>query len=144
VEAGNQPPNLQRIEARIGIVKVHPRVERDSHLAAVGAMSSPAPRTSQRSVGTPAASAGSWKCRALEQWPSAERKQTTRERAESMTSLRTTSVPAIPDSRIARDATDLEVALVTAGVQYDVLAEKLPGYVRPNFCAIIRGWKHST
>ena len=26
----------------------------------------------------------------------------------------------------------------------DVLAEKLPGYVRPNFCAIIRGSKHST
>jgi hypothetical protein len=31
VEAGNQPPNLQRIEARIEIVKIHPRVERDSH-----------------------------------------------------------------------------------------------------------------
>ena len=26
----------------------------------------------------------------------------------------------------------------------DVLAEKLPGYERPNFCAIIRGSKHST
>jgi hypothetical protein len=26
----------------------------------------------------------------------------------------------------------------------DVLEEKLPGYVRPNFCAIIRGSKHST
>jgi hypothetical protein len=26
----------------------------------------------------------------------------------------------------------------------DVLAEKLPGYTRPNFCAIIRGSKHST
>jgi hypothetical protein len=26
----------------------------------------------------------------------------------------------------------------------DVLAEKLPGYVRPKFCAIIRGSKHST
>src|SRR5436190_6770851 len=36
VEAGNQPPDLQRIEARIGIVKIHPRVERDSHPAAVG------------------------------------------------------------------------------------------------------------
>jgi hypothetical protein len=37
-----------------------------------------------------------------------------------------------------------EVALVTAGVEYDVLAEKLPGYVPPNFCAIIRGSKPST
>jgi hypothetical protein len=25
----------------------------------------------------------------------------------------------------------------------DVLAEKLPGYKRPNFCAIIRASKHS-
>jgi hypothetical protein len=29
-------------------------------------------------------------------------------------------------------------------VEYDVLAEKLPGYVRPRFWAIIRGSKHST
>jgi hypothetical protein len=29
-------------------------------------------------------------------------------------------------------------------INADVLAEKLPGYVRPNFCAIIRGSKHST
>jgi hypothetical protein len=36
-----------------------------------------------------------------------------------------------------------EVALVTAGVEHDVLAEKL-GYVRPNFCVTIRGSKHST
>jgi hypothetical protein len=43
-------------------------------------------------------------CRALAQWPSAERKQTTPEGATRMTSLGTTSVPAIPDSRIARDA----------------------------------------
>jgi hypothetical protein len=26
----------------------------------------------------------------------------------------------------------------------DVLAEKLPGYERPNFCTIIRGSRHST
>src|SRR5919197_814972 len=119
-----------------------------------------------------------------------------------MTSLGTTSIPAIPDSTIARDATDLirsvepEVALVTAGVEYDVLgfgfdeisaedrgavlaaypridfkesiiqafadgfahkpgttfgtmnddvlAEKLPGFERENFCSIIRGSKHTT
>jgi len=29
-------------------------------------------------------------------------------------------------------------------VNADVLAEKLPGYERPNFCAIIRGSRHST
>ena len=28
-------------------------------------------------------------------------------------------------------------------VKADVLAEKLPGYVRPNFCAMIRGSKHA-
>jgi hypothetical protein len=33
--------------------------------------------------------------------------------------------------------------LVTARVEYDVLAEKLPGYVRPNVCAIIRGAEHT-
>jgi hypothetical protein len=53
-----------------------------------------------------------------------------------------------------------EVALVTAGVEYDVLgfgfdeippedreavlAEKLPGLERQNFRAIIRGSEHST
>jgi hypothetical protein len=76
VEAGNQPPNLQRIEARIGIVKIHPGVERDSHPAAVGFADKP-----DTTFGT---------------------------------------------------------------MNADVLAEKLPGYVRPNFCAIIRGSKHST
>jgi HD superfamily phosphodiesterase len=29
-------------------------------------------------------------------------------------------------------------------VNADVLAEKLPGYERPNFCALIRGSKHAT
>ena len=29
-------------------------------------------------------------------------------------------------------------------VNADVLAEKLPGYERPNFCAIIRGSRHSS
>jgi hypothetical protein len=28
-------------------------------------------------------------------------------------------------------------------VKADVLAEKLPGYVRPNFCTMIRGSKHA-
>ena len=46
--------------------------------------------------------------------------------------------PGIPEQKVP------EVALVTAGVEYDVLAEKLPAYVRPNFCVIIRGSKHGT
>lgn len=37
------------------------------------------------------------------------------------------TTPGIPEHKVP------EVALVTAGVEYDVLAEKLPGYVRPNF-----------
>ena len=36
VEAGDQPPNGQRIEVRIRVVKLHPGVEPDPHLAAVG------------------------------------------------------------------------------------------------------------
>ncbi|MDX6669634.1 MAG: hypothetical protein QOK04_3014, partial [Solirubrobacteraceae bacterium] len=28
-------------------------------------------------------------------------------------------------------------------VKADVMAEKLPGYVRPNFCAMIRASKHA-
>jgi hypothetical protein len=48
------------------------------------------------------------------------------------------ATPGIPEHKVP------DVALVTAGVEYDVLAEKLPGYVRPNFCAIIRRSKHST
>jgi hypothetical protein len=48
------------------------------------------------------------------------------------------TTPGIPEHKVP------EVALVTAGVEYDVLAEKPPGYVRPNFCAIIRGSTHST
>jgi hypothetical protein len=45
--------------------------------------------------------------------------------------------PGIPEHKVP------EVALITAGVEYDVLAEKLPGYVRPNSCALIRGSTHS-
>ena len=36
VEAGDQPPDVHRIEARIRVVKIHPGVEPDSHPAAVG------------------------------------------------------------------------------------------------------------
>jgi hypothetical protein len=48
------------------------------------------------------------------------------------------TTPGIPEHNVP------EVALVTAGVEYDVLAGKLPGYVPSNFCAIIRRSKPST
>jgi hypothetical protein len=86
VEAGNQPANLQRIEAHIGIVKIHPRAERDL----------PADRLQGGDH------------------PGVRRR-----------------LPDKPDTTFGT-------------MDADVLAEKLPGYVRPNFCAIIRGSKHST
>jgi hypothetical protein len=67
VEAGNQPPNVQRIEAHVRVVKIYPGVEPDSHPAAVGDELA-RPRTSWRRRRNTGGERRLLECRALEQF----------------------------------------------------------------------------